>query len=87
MEKLVSIKWHHESGGIAQSVEQGTENPCVPGSIPGPATILYLRQSIRLAFLFLRPEIKQFLSSKSSDDRGAGDESGREHSNYSDFSA
>ena len=26
-------------GGIAQLVEQGTENPCVPGSIPGPATI------------------------------------------------
>ena len=48
---------------------------------------LYLRQSNRLAFLFLRPEIKQILSSKSNDDRGAGDESGREHSNYSDFSA
>ena len=48
---------------------------------------LYLRQSKWLAFLFLRPEIKQILSSKSSDDRGAGDESGREHSNYSDFSA
>ena len=31
----VSIK----SGRIAQSVEQGTENPRVPGSIPGPATI------------------------------------------------
>ena len=25
-------------GWIAQSVEQRTENPCVPGSIPGPAT-------------------------------------------------
>ncbi len=24
--------------GIAQSVEQRTENPCVPGSIPGPGT-------------------------------------------------
>ena len=29
------------SGGIAQSVEQRTENPCVPGSIPGPATIFF----------------------------------------------
>ena len=28
-------------GGIAQSVEQRTENPCVPGSIPGPATIFF----------------------------------------------
>ena len=25
-------------GFIAQLVEQGTENPCVPGSIPGEAT-------------------------------------------------
>ena len=25
-------------GGIAQSVEQRTENPCVPGSIPGATT-------------------------------------------------
>ena len=25
-------------GLIAQLVEQGTENPCVPGSIPGQAT-------------------------------------------------
>jgi len=47
----------------------------------------YLRQSNRLAFLFLRPEIKRKISSKSSNDREAGDESGCEHSNYSDFSA
>ena len=26
------------SGTIAQSVEQRTENPCVPGSIPGGTT-------------------------------------------------
>ncbi len=25
-------------GAIAQSVEQRTENPCVPGSIPGGTT-------------------------------------------------
>ena len=31
------------SGRIAQSVEQGTENPRVPGSIPGPATIFCAR--------------------------------------------
>ena len=26
-------------GAIAQSVEQRTENPCVPGSIPGGTTL------------------------------------------------
>ena len=29
-------------GFIAQSVEQGTENPCVAGSIPAGATILFI---------------------------------------------
>ena len=28
-------------GGVAQLVEQRTENPCVGGSIPPPATILF----------------------------------------------
>ncbi len=28
-----------ENGAIAQLVEQWTENPCVPGSIPGGTTI------------------------------------------------
>tara|TARA_R100000687_G_scaffold18218_4_gene14755 strand:+ start:1434 stop:1670 length:237 start_codon:yes stop_codon:yes gene_type:complete len=28
----------HLVGSIAQLVEQGIENPCVPGSIPGRAT-------------------------------------------------
>jgi hypothetical protein len=29
-----------KGGAIAQSVEQWTENPCVPGSIPGGTTTL-----------------------------------------------
>ena len=33
--------WYKESGSLAQSVEQWTENPCVPGSIPGAATIFF----------------------------------------------
>ena len=33
--------------------------------------------------MFLRPEIKRKISSKSSEDRDVEDESGREHSNYS----
>ena len=28
----------YEAGAIAQLVEQRTENPCVPGSIPGGTT-------------------------------------------------
>ena len=35
------------SGKIAQLVEQRTENPCVPGSIPGLATILRFAQRRR----------------------------------------
>ena len=31
-------KAHIEAGAIAQLVEQRTENPCVPGSIPGGTT-------------------------------------------------
>jgi hypothetical protein len=30
----------HSVGAIAQLVEQRTENPCVPGSIPGGTTTL-----------------------------------------------
>ena len=33
-------------GRIAQSVEQRTENPCVAGSIPAPATTLLLVNKI-----------------------------------------
>ena len=31
--------WPQVHGRVAQSVEQGIENPCVGGSIPSPATI------------------------------------------------
>jgi hypothetical protein len=33
------VTLYKKSGGIAQSVEQGTENPCVASSILAPATI------------------------------------------------
>ena len=39
-------------GAIAQLVEQRTENPCVPGSIPGGTTSK--KRSIRVSFLCLR---------------------------------
>jgi hypothetical protein len=32
------VEYQTSVGRIAQLVEQRTENPCVPGSIPGPAT-------------------------------------------------
>ena len=38
---LLKISKSNTSGGVAQSVEQRTENPCVPGSIPGLATIFF----------------------------------------------
>jgi hypothetical protein len=39
--KLASAQFNSPLGGwVAQSVEQRTENPCVAGSIPAPATIL-----------------------------------------------
>ena len=44
-----------EDGVIAQLVEQRTENPCVPGSIPGDTT-LKIPQSVvtdEVATLFL----------------------------------
>ena len=39
------------NGAIAQLVEQRTENPCVPGSIPGGTTLK--SESCRNATLFL----------------------------------
>ena len=33
---------HFQKGTLAQLVEQRTENPCVPGSIPGGTTALIL---------------------------------------------
>ena len=41
-----------KSGAIAQLVEQRTENPCVPGSIPGGTTKTSI-EVILLRFLFL----------------------------------
>ena len=40
-----------KSGAIAQLVEQRTENPCVPGSIPG-GTTAKKTSKIRSLFLF-----------------------------------
>ena len=44
------------NGTIAQLVEQRTENPCVPGSIPGGTTLqkeVYYFQSSKPFFLYI----------------------------------
>ena len=43
--KKVSLPLQPQNdGAIAQLVEQRTENPCVPGSIPGGTTLKKKRQ-------------------------------------------
>ncbi len=42
----------HIEGTIAQMVEQRTENPCVPGSIPGGTTQTGKHSGIASCFLF-----------------------------------
>ena len=40
-----------QKGFLAQLVEQRTENPCVPGSIPGETTNRFFREAV---FVFYR---------------------------------
>ena len=47
----------HNDGAIAQLVEQRTENPCVPGSIPGGTTE---RESYKSDSLFFYPYFVRF---------------------------
>ena len=42
-----------QKGAIAQLVEQRTENPCVPGSIPGGTTIKAVVSLRQLLFLYV----------------------------------
>ena len=55
--KKNSLSLHSQNeksdGAIAQLVEQRTENPCVPGSIPGGTTFKRLQ-------VWQIPEIKRF---------------------------
>ena len=56
-------------GKVAQLVEQRTENPCVPGSIPGCATILKQQLSLFPGFgrITARPYLGRFSILKSRD--------------------
>ena len=55
-----------EDGVIAQLVEQRTENPCVPGSIPGDTTlkIKQLDENLAAFFVYVRPRFKAVLRLK-----------------------
>ena len=53
------------NGAIAQLVEQRTENPCVPGSIPGGTTLKkkdskILISAIRIFYFLTKHKIRQY---------------------------
>ncbi len=50
---LVSLVKHFLVGAIAQLVEQRTENPCVPGSIPGGTTLCEESCTYSMALFFV----------------------------------
>ena len=52
--KLFIFAPANEKGAIAQLVEQRTENPCVPGSIPGGTTFLSNRNVAQLVAHYVR---------------------------------
>ena len=58
MPTFASQKQRNHDGAIAQLVEQRTENPCVPGSIPGGTTKANFKSLIliELAIFFLVPQ-------------------------------
>ena len=61
------VPGRHFFGFIAQLVEQGTENPCVPGSIPGEATMKKsVTSSYWLIILFCEKNDKEHLKRRKS---------------------
>ncbi len=52
-------KPQNKAGALAQLVEQWTENPCVPGSIPGGTTSLKASLNGEAFFLFVYYEVFQ----------------------------
>ena len=53
LKKSIHLPLIFSLGAIAQLVEQRTENPCVPGSIPGGTTIPSLWSGFFIFFLLL----------------------------------
>ncbi len=56
----------NKKGAIAQSVEQRTENPCVPGSIPGGTTSKTLKFDFKRLFFMPTNIIDVFIRSEGS---------------------
>ena len=56
MNRLYYLK---SQGTLAQMVEQWTENPCVPGSIPGGTTKTLDNPMIFMGFLFVKIKVSQ----------------------------
>ena len=56
---VVTTKW---VGWIAQSVEQRTENPCVGGSIPPPATTFTIANGINASVSSTRSKTSSLLT-------------------------
>ena len=55
--KTPNFATQNAKGAIAQLVEQRTENPCVPGSIPGGTTVKIANDLIyRLLAIFIQPK-------------------------------
>ena len=56
--KTPNFATQNAKGAIAQLVEQRTENPCVPGSIPGGTTVKIANDLIyRLLAIFYSTQI------------------------------
>ena len=53
LKKCLLLQLQNKKGTIAQLVEQRTENPCVPGSIPGGTTLYYPVNQILTGFFIL----------------------------------
>ena len=47
----LKLQRHRRKGALAQLVEQRTENPCVPGSIPGGTTLKKAQTLENIMFL------------------------------------
>ncbi len=57
----MNLYLHSQNGTLAQLVEQRTENPCVPGSIPGGTTKTLTTWSgffVLYTFDILRPVLR-----------------------------
>ena len=58
----VEVKRTNKQGTLAQMVEQWTENPCVPGSIPGGTTKPTQTSGFFVFYIFPKHKFLKFIS-------------------------